>query len=608
MFIFSSALATAQTSFFVANGAQVYVFQEDTVSVWGNFQNHGQVSSESKAVLLIYGDSLIQSNTASVSGNGKVVLQQPRPTPYSGNSIQYVNGGFHWQSSSGSTIANLVINNGNGVRLANTDLKVQDTFDFQNGRIELDTNNLTLGDGDPGVLLGYDETRFFVTTASATITTGGFFQREELSASTAEVDFPVGASSGNYTPARIQNDGTSDDISVRAFANTYLDGFSGADFNDTTIGTTWEIQEATTGGSDVTLSLQHNTTNEGDTFSAYRTAHFITHYEGTVGNSGTNGSDTVSDLKWDLLTMAKRYGGESGNGYITTGSAISNALVTKRSGINDFSPFTKRTGPINEAVCLMAKVLLQGALVNSATSVMTDDLRSNSIIPTGEPYAGLSGFSHVLNGGGETTTSTVLSGTGNNAIVDWVFLELRDTFNNTIVEATQSALLQRDGDVVDVDGTSPVCFSGLPSDSVYVAIRHRNHLGVMASSPVKLTPSGASLDFSTTTLFGSNATTTVNSVSALWVGNTVVDGEIKLAGTNQDIGAIRDTVLNHPGNLFQLNTFGFTSYEQEDLNMDATVRFSGSGQDTLYMRDNVINHPSNVFNQSTYSIGERLPK
>lgn len=74
--------------------------------------------------------------------------------------------------------------------------------------------------------------------------------------------------------------------------------------------------------------------------------------------------------------------------------------------------------------------------------------------PLTEPYTAL-GFTSTGGGGGETINATVLTTTGNDAIVDWVFVQLRSSTDNTSVQYTRCALVQRDGDVVDVDGSSP---------------------------------------------------------------------------------------------------------------------------------------------------------
>src|SRR4030095_12809253 len=71
-----------------------------------------------------------------------------------------------------------------------------------------------------------------------------------------------------------------------------------------------------------------------------------------------------------------------------------------------------------------------------------------------------------------------------NSIVDWVFAQLHRSSDN-VVMSTRAVLLQRDGDVVDVDGTGAVVnqinFAGELAGNYYVSIRHRNHLGVRSA-------------------------------------------------------------------------------------------------------------------------------
>lgn len=133
---------------------------------------------------------------------------------------------------------------------------------------------------------------------------------------------------------------------------------------------------------------------------------------------------------------------------------------------------------------LAIKVFLQGPFQNT-TNGMGDDLRNLSMVSTSEPYAPM-GFNHVSSGGGETIASSILdlSGTGD-VIVDWVFVELRDSGNSSTVVAARSALLQKDGDIVDLDGVSPLSFPGIAvSGSYFVAVWHRNHLAMMTTGTV----------------------------------------------------------------------------------------------------------------------------
>ena len=81
-------------------------------------------------------------------------------------------------------------------------------------------------------------------------------------------------------------------------------------------------------------------------------------------------------------------------------------------------------------VKLTLKVFLGGATnINSITDVLIrDDLRRLNRLPTIEPYTGLSGFTHSGGGGGEQVNASVFTVPANpaDAIVDWVFIELRN--------------------------------------------------------------------------------------------------------------------------------------------------------------------------------------
>ncbi|MBK6628780.1 MAG: hypothetical protein IPG35_14510 [Flavobacteriales bacterium] len=115
----------------------------------------------------------------------------------------------------------------------------------------------------------------------------------------------------------------------------------------------------------------------------------------------------------------------------------------------------------------------------SAANLMVDSLRRQGVLPLTEPY---SAAGHLLTGA-TTTTAQVLAVTGANAITDWVLVELRSATTPAQVLEAGAALVQRDGDVVAVDGTSPLGFC-LAAGSYHVAVRHRNHLGVMTAQPI----------------------------------------------------------------------------------------------------------------------------
>ena len=120
----------------------------------------------------------------------------------------------------------------------------------------------------------------------------------------------------------------------------------------------------------------------------------------------------------------------------------------------------------------------------SGTGLMNDGLRTAGLIPTTEPYTAL-GFTTVGYQSIRTIPQAVLNVSGNNAIVDWVWVELRNATTPTTVLAARPALIQRDGDVVELDGIKPVAM-GIANGSYKVVLRHRNHMGVMTANAVAL--------------------------------------------------------------------------------------------------------------------------
>ncbi|MBS1583501.1 MAG: hypothetical protein JST66_14970 [Bacteroidetes bacterium] len=232
-------------------------------------------------------------------------------------------------------------------------------------------------------------------------------------------------------------------------------------------------------------------------------------------------------------------------------------------------------------VRVSAKAWLDGAY-DSGSGQMRDDLRAAGLVPTGEPYTAL-GFAQVGNGGGETCSAGVLAVTGGNAVVDWVRLELRSSAVPSTLVCSRQALLQRDGDIVDTDGTSPVSFS-VASGSYYVAVRHRNHLGAMTAAAVALTSSATTVDLrsNATATYGTEARKAVGAAMVLWCGNVFRDATLKYTGANND----RDPILVRIGGAIPTATIT-GGYYLEDTNLDGTVKYTGASNDRDPILSNV---------------------
>jgi hypothetical protein len=260
----------------------------------------------------------------------------------------------------------------------------------------------------------------------------------------------------------------------------------------------------------------------------------------------------------------------------------------------------------NEVSCdynyIAIKVYLQGAMLGTTDGLMRDDLRVANLIPTTSPYSD-----------GATTFAEIFGTTGPQAIIDWVWVELRDATDNTIVVTGQSALLQRDGDVVDADRISTLKLNEPPTD-YYVAIIHRNHLGIITAATVALSDNVVVVDFTNATnqiTFGSNAQTAFGMPSgriAMWAGNVNNDTVIQYSGTNPDVTTILSTVLNDAGNFLNFPTFTVSGYDSNDINMDGSIQYSGISPDTPFILQNILAHPENFLNFSTYRIMEQLPE
>lgn len=266
------------------------------------------------------------------------------------------------------------------------------------------------------------------------------------------------------------------------------------------------------------------------------------------------------------------------------------------------------TVPADPVAFLNLKVMLQGALFDQSSALMRDDLRSGGYLPLTEPYTAMSNIrlNHSGDGGAETTTQEVLdlnAGTAD-AIVDWVFVELRDALAANNVLETRTALVQRDGDVVDpIDGVSLLSFNGFVGRQYYVSVKHRSHMGVMTANPVTFTNAGTLVDFTTTVntdvfrisdIYDGHEQATINGVQALWAGNTTADNKVKYQGPSTDASTMLMSIIGHPENVIPVfnfdNVFG---YHQGDVNMDGKVKYQGENNDTIYTFVNLLTYTLN---------------
>ncbi len=275
-------------------------------------------------------------------------------------------------------------------------------------------------------------------------------------------------------------------------------------------------------------------------------------WAGTAANVGTNyASWTYYTLNGSKSTMTglgsyagasvtlthRPYAANGGNGGFQIGQAANNhntdyGMYGQFDYTGTYSGWGEISGRFNNCIGTMRLgpvAVLQGAF-DGTSGLMRDDLRSASLVPATEPYTAL-GYTHVGGGGSETVAQSVLNVTGMDAIVDWVIVELRESANPANIVASRSALMQADGDIVDVDGVSSVEFNAVVDGDYHVAVLHRNHVGIMTGNALTLV-SGASattVDFTTTSLYGGpTAYATVGAgFQALVAGDANGDGQVQ---------------------------------------------------------------------------------
>jgi large repetitive protein len=260
------------------------------------------------------------------------------------------------------------------------------------------------------------------------------------------------------------------------------------------------------------------------------------------------------------------------------------------------------------AISLAVKAMLSGPF-NVSAGLMRDSLRHKNMVPLIEPYSSApynTAFVRVPAGGGETATSSVLSVQGPNAIVDWVFVQLRDATIPSTVVASRAALIQRDGDIVDEDGNSALEFDMLSAGNYYVAVLHRNHLGIMSANTISLANGVNTCDLASTSstmpLYllpsSTNAASRIqSSFRTMYAGNcSITSLESKLLSygntSNTDKTRLQTVIGTAPG--------GVNGYSIFDCDLNGNAQFNGLLPDRLVIL-------SNCNNSNTVIVRAQLP-
>ncbi len=257
-------------------------------------------------------------------------------------------------------------------------------------------------------------------------------------------------------------------------------------------------------------------------------------------------------------------------------------------------------------VGLQLKAFLQGAMLHNdeANNLMRDDLRRKGLLPIKEPYTSMLSFDHIGAGGEEECLPEMLQITGEKAIVDWVFIELKDADNPDQVMATCAALLQRNGDIITAQGDSIIYFNNLPPSNYYVSLRHRNHLKVETMHPYLFNETNIPyIDFSYNFLptLGQEAFAESDQGNTLWSGDLNQDEKTIYQGPNNDVFPMFLQIILDDANQAFLPNFINRGYTKNDFNMDGLTIYQGPNNDRANLLFNtILKHPTNKNKASNY--------
>jgi len=240
-----------------------------------------------------------------------------------------------------------------------------------------------------------------------------------------------------------------------------------------------------------------------------------------------------------------------------------------------------------QTISFGGKVFLQGAY-NASTGIMNNTLNAVGILADSavlQPFRSRGLLSGNLSPAAESTYYTgteKVSPTffnSNSKIIDWLMVEVRDSLTPSKILATRAAFVQEDGTLLDIDGSDHIVFQGLSQGHYYIAIKHRNHLGIRSAVAIDLTNSIGNYDFTSAAsqCFQNRDYTSTVQTGTVWAmraGNANGDSEVKDNGPGNDQDRIQNQKLGG-----SLSAVASRQYAPEDINMDGIVKCNGPKND-----------------------------
>ena len=325
--------ASAQSGFYVPKGGKIF-FNGDTATIFSDVKNKGKLGVGKKAVLNFKGKKWENDRDARItdeSNSGEGASGVGGTVRFIGDSgRQQIDGGYNAVTKEGAAFYHLDIMNIDGVELFGSTTKIRHHLQLSKGFFYLQSNILSLGEGKPGLITGYDPSRFIVTGGN----NGSLLLRENIRRNDDWVVFPIGSSATAYTPAAVRNRSSqADDYFAGVFDGVQSNVFSGNNIADKSVNKTWQIGKLNHPNQGETeLVLQHLVADEGSQFAINRQYAYVSQYSGTDWDTGM---PQASPLPGTLTTGTPFLINSGINTRTFKGSIGASSYFTKLTGFGD---------------------------------------------------------------------------------------------------------------------------------------------------------------------------------------------------------------------------------------------------------------------------------
>lgn len=436
LFTFFTGYLSAQI--LTNNGADIALSNGSQLLINGSFENQDEGSLDNAGIIYL------TDNWSNNATSGNLLQGSSGNVNFIGTGPQIIGG------SSKTWFHNLSLQSETNLA---THTSVSGQLYLDAFSLSLDNSNLTLE--NTASISGVSSSTYVVAEGSG---------RLIRQVGNSNVNFPVGTFS-SFVPVILNNSGSVDYFGVKVFEDVLEGGTNGNTISeiDNCVNNTWDIEEQTGGGSDLSITPFWTSFNEGSLFD--RSACGVGQYTGGIWNPQA----------------------------VQNGSGTSPFSIT-RSGITEVSAFAvgDMFSPmvINLDLVIDLNVLLEGPFNGNS---MKTDLNVQGLIPLAQPY-NTSPWNYP---GTEQVVSIP-----NANIIDWIFIQLRDASSSSSADeatiiAQQAGFILHDGSVVAIDGISDMQFNATVSQNLFVVVYHRNHIGIMSSNPLPQTDGNYAYNFTT---------------------------------------------------------------------------------------------------------------